>query len=211
MVTGSGVARLAHEVKLPGSNSPMVRMIEHVDADHLATDVLLAALQGPERAAVMRYRDTAARRAAALRRLLVRAWAAEVTGMALVDLRVISADCERCERPHGRPRLDGADLEISFSGTRECSAIALHSAAVGIDIETRFDETTAQALAAHVPDVSRVDLQAAIRTWVTLEAEAKMTGVGLVEHIRGGTRSAGTSVQILVLPAPVVGAVAYMS
>lgn len=201
---------MATRITVSGANAPAVWLIAHADADHVHGDALLAALHLPERDAVARYRDERARRAAGLRRLLVRSCAADLAGVAPEDLAVVSALCARCERPHGKPHLDGAALEISFSGTREYSAVAVHTAAIGIDIETRPDAATVRELSAHMPDMIGGDLRAAA-VWVGHEAAAKMTGIGLARHVRAGALSHGATMQALPLPQPLVGAVAYLS
>jgi phosphopantetheinyl transferase len=209
MVTNPSVAALSTRINVFGTNPPVVRLIAHAEAAHVDTHTLLATLQPPERIAVARYRDEQDRRAAGLRRLLVRLCVAELAGVAPRDLSVVSSRCARCARPHGKPRLDGAPLEISFSGTREYSAVAVHTAAIGIDIESQLDPVTVRELSAHVPDMDEGDPRAAAASWVKHEAAAKMTGVGVAEYVRAGVWPREARTQALSLPQPLVGAVAY--
>jgi 4'-phosphopantetheinyl transferase len=69
--------------------------------------------------------------ATALLRLAVAAWSGEPPARVEVD-----RTCERCQEPHGRPRLPGTGLHASISHASDYVAVAVCDiAAVGVDIE----------------------------------------------------------------------------
>jgi 4'-phosphopantetheinyl transferase len=102
----------------------------------------------------------------------------------------LSRDCDRCGRPHGRPRLVGGRIEVSVShsGERTVVAVALDHP-VGVDVE-RDDEvldvdaiarrllTPAEAVAySALPPADR--RRGLLTYWTRKEAALKATGDGL--------------------------------
>jgi 4'-phosphopantetheinyl transferase len=96
------------------------------------------------------------------------------------------ATCDDCGKPHGKPRLPGAEFSISHSGDRVGLAVA--GAPVGLDVETagrRADESLISYALNETEQQALAGLGAQARTtaffqyWTRKEAVMKATGRGL--------------------------------
>ncbi|GAB4009836.1 4'-phosphopantetheinyl transferase family protein [Nocardioides ultimimeridianus] len=135
--------------------------------------------------------------------------------------------CPRCGEPHGRPRVEGADLEFSLSHTPGLVLVALADAPVGIDAErcpepegltglvgVLHPDEAAEVAAAETPEEAA---QRFTRAWTRTEAYLKGLGVGLgrdpqIDYLGSGevpTRVIdGWEVRDVTVPEGYAGAVA---
>ena len=106
-------------------------------------------------------------------RMLLRELAAGFTAQPLESI-TIAASCPDCDRPHGRPTIEGTELYVSLShaGDRTVAAL-LEGSAIGVDIEPR--DASAERLAAIREVADGEDL----RHWTRVEAVLKADGRGL--------------------------------
>ncbi|GAA2513628.1 4'-phosphopantetheinyl transferase family protein [Streptomyces gobitricini] len=161
-------------------------------ADAVHVPPLLELLDDRERArhdAFVRASDRALYLTAhALARQLV----AAQLGVRPTEVRYVQ-ECRHCDRPepHGKPRVAGADLELSWSHSGGRVAVALSLAGpVGVDIEEVAGEgKVADLSAAVLSAVERTELERLpaaerargfIRYWARKEAVLKATGDGLM-------------------------------
>jgi 4'-phosphopantetheinyl transferase len=86
--------------------------------------------------------------------------------------------CPQCGKPHGKPRLNGGDLELSVSHSGDRIAVAAMTGnPVGVDVEEIRDTHDRESLARYVMAESETgDLFVA---WTRKEAVTKATGDGL--------------------------------
>jgi 4'-phosphopantetheinyl transferase len=91
--------------------------------------------------------------------------------------------CPQCGEPHGRPRVPGADVEVSVSHSGDVAGLALHSGApVGLDVEelrpidfvTLLDEVCSPSERGEVRSLPDF-----YTCWTRKESVLKATGVGL--------------------------------
>ena len=114
--------------------------------------------------------------------VLLRAVVGRATGVGASTV-VVDRNCDRCSRPHGRPRLPLAGLETSVSHSGDVVLVAITAAGrVGVDVE--FVETRSHA--DMLPSVCTKAEQAFVKTpedfyayWTRKEAILKATGEGL--------------------------------
>ncbi|WP_336318694.1 4'-phosphopantetheinyl transferase family protein [Streptomyces lavendofoliae] len=162
-------------------------------ADAVSVPALLELLDDRERArhdAFVRARDRALYLTAhALARQLV----AAQLGVEPARVRY-TQECPHCDRPepHGKPRVAGAALELSWSHSGDRVAVALSLAGpVGVDVEEVAGEGKAAELSAFaLSAVERAELarlpageertRGFIRYWARKEAVLKATGDGLM-------------------------------
>lgn len=105
--------------------------------------------------------------------------------------------CERCGAPHGRPRFERAEVEVSVSYAGSVVAVAASrradAAAVGIDIEDLTRGRSGSALTELAPLFAPApppDLEG----WTLLEAALKADGRGVtvdLAHVRVGDPGSG--------------------
>jgi 4'-phosphopantetheinyl transferase len=139
---------------------------------------------------------------------------------------IIRRDCERCGGAHGRPRVDGEDVEFSVSHSRTWFGIAVsRGIRIGFDVEPvtsgqlsnramtgLFGPEERQAFACLPPGDRSV---AIARAWTRKEAVSKLTGLGLAARFReldvreshlivrvGRSSSPPTGVALLDVPGP---------
>jgi 4'-phosphopantetheinyl transferase len=134
------------------------------------------------------YRQDADKRRFLTGRVLAKTVAAERLGLAVEAVK-FDATCEDCGKPHGRPRVPGADLTLSISHSGDLIGLAATpSVPVGLDVETatrRSDErlidyALSPAEAAHLTGLSDEEKAAAFFVyWTRKEAVMKATGKGL--------------------------------
>ncbi|CAN5287777.1 hypothetical protein BH11ACT4_BH11ACT4_21930 [soil metagenome] len=121
-----------------------------------------------------RYRSAGDRAEAFLAgRMLLRALAAELTGVAAADIR-IAARCPDCGGPHGRPVIEGSRLHV---GLAHCPTAVVAAASwdgpIGIDVEQ--SPGSPEAVAA----IGALTGLADLRHWTRVEAVLKADGRGL--------------------------------
>jgi 4'-phosphopantetheinyl transferase len=134
------------------------------------------------------YRQDADKRRFLTGRVLAKTVAADRLGVPLESI-AFDATCEDCGKPHGRPRIPGADLTLSISHSGELIGVAATpSVPVGLDVETanrRADEglidyALSPAEAQHLAGLSGEEKAAAFFVyWTRKEAVMKATGKGL--------------------------------
>lgn len=98
-------------------------------------------------------------------------------------------DCPGCGEPHGRPRVEGADVEFSLAHTPGLVLVATADIAVGVDAERYPDRDDLAGLAGvlHAEEAEEVaaaqDPADAVRrftrAWTRTEAYLKGVGIGL--------------------------------
>ena len=129
----------------------------------------LRMLSGPERD---RLTSEMAHRAEAFLagRLLLRQLAGELLGLDPRDVPLV-ASCPDCAREHGRPQIEGSDLQVSLShGGDAVVAVAIVGARVGVDIEST---------SASVAELAPLIRDPTVRRWTRIEAVLKADGRGL--------------------------------
>jgi 4'-phosphopantetheinyl transferase len=134
------------------------------------------------------YRQDADKRRFLTGRVLAKTVAAERLGLAAEAVK-FDATCEDCGKPHGRPRVPGADLTLSISHSGDLIGVAATpSVPVGLDVETagrKADEglieyALSPAEAAHLTGLDPEEKAAAFFVyWTRKEAVMKATGKGL--------------------------------
>ncbi|WIY05394.1 4'-phosphopantetheinyl transferase superfamily protein [Amycolatopsis mongoliensis] len=134
------------------------------------------------------YRQDADKRRFLTGRVLAKTVAAERLGLAVEAVK-FDATCEDCGKPHGRPRIPGADLTLSISHSGELIGVAATpSVPVGLDVETAgrkaddglIEYALSPAEAAHLTGLSDAEKAAAFFVyWTRKEAVMKATGKGL--------------------------------
>ncbi|WP_181407592.1 4'-phosphopantetheinyl transferase family protein [Nocardioides sambongensis] len=98
-------------------------------------------------------------------------------------------DCPGCGEPHGRPRVEGADVEFSLAHTPGLVLVAVADHPVGVDVERHPDpaELTGLLGVLHPDEVSEVEqasdpadaVRRFTRAWTRTEAYLKGVGIGL--------------------------------
>jgi 4'-phosphopantetheinyl transferase len=95
----------------------------------------------------------------------------------------VDRKCPQCGKPHGRPRVPGADVEVSISHSGDVAGLALHAGApVGLDVEelrpidfvTLLDEVCSPSERGEVRSLPDF-----YTCWTRKESVLKATGVGL--------------------------------
>ena len=102
--------------------------------------------------------------------------------------------CPGCGEPHGRPRVEGADLEFSLSHTPGQVLVGVADVAIGVDIERRPDDpenAVSLAKLLHPRELEEIEAAARgtldgggaavrfTRAWSRTEAYLKGLGIGL--------------------------------
>nr|WP_086856275.1 4'-phosphopantetheinyl transferase superfamily protein [Amycolatopsis lexingtonensis] len=134
------------------------------------------------------YRQDADKRRFLTGRVLAKTVAAERLGLTPEAVK-FDATCEDCGKPHGRPRVPGADLTLSISHSGDLIGLAATPAVpVGLDVETAnrraddglIDYALSPAEAAHLAGLGPEEKAAAFFVyWTRKEAVMKATGKGL--------------------------------
>ncbi|MGW5741680.1 4'-phosphopantetheinyl transferase family protein [Amycolatopsis sp. NPDC003861] len=153
-----------------------------------AEDRFLRLLDDVEQGRFEAYRQEADKRRFLTGRVLAKTVAAERLGLAIETVE-FDATCEDCGKPHGRPRIPGADLTLSISHSGDLIGIAATpSVPVGLDVETatrRADDglieyALSPAEAEHLAGLDGTAKAAAFFVyWTRKEAVMKATGKGL--------------------------------
>jgi 4'-phosphopantetheinyl transferase len=129
-------------------------------------------------------RDAAARARFELGALMVRTVAAGALGVAPRSVPV-DRTCDRCTRPHGRPRVPGSGLHLSVSHSGDLVVVATSPVGpVGVDVEevtaAPFDHTAlADLVCAPGERPSVRDRESFLTCWTRKESVLKATGDGL--------------------------------
>ncbi|WP_442874529.1 4'-phosphopantetheinyl transferase family protein [Amycolatopsis sp. NBC_00438] len=134
------------------------------------------------------YRQDADKRRFLTGRVLAKTVTAERLGVPLESVK-FDATCDDCGKPHGRPRIPGADLTLSISHSGDLIGLAATPAVpVGLDVETanrKADEglieyALSPAEAEHLTGLSGEEKARAFFVyWTRKEAVMKATGKGL--------------------------------
>jgi 4'-phosphopantetheinyl transferase len=121
-------------------------------------------------------------------RVLAKTLAAERLGVP-VETVAFDATCEDCGKPHGRPRVPGADLVLSISHSGELIGVAATDGVpVGLDVESAsrradaglIEYALSPAEREAVAGLSETERSAAFFVyWTRKEAVMKATGKGL--------------------------------
>lgn len=157
-------------------------------------DGLLALLDAVERERHARYRRPADADRFLLGAAMVRALAGARLGCPPAAVTV-DRTCGDCDKPHGKPHLPDADLEVSVSHSGDLVGVACHpGAAVGLDVEQLEHRFDVDGLAATVLAPQEIESLAAtapedrlagfLRYWTRKEALVKTTGDGLRADLR---------------------------
>ncbi|TYL46311.1 4'-phosphopantetheinyl transferase superfamily protein [Nocardioides sp. BGMRC 2183] len=98
-------------------------------------------------------------------------------------------DCPGCGEPHGRPRVEGADVEFSLAHTPGLVLVAVSEHQVGVDVERYPDPADLPGLLGilHADEVAEVEqaeepedaVRRFTRAWTRTEAYLKGVGIGL--------------------------------
>jgi 4'-phosphopantetheinyl transferase len=134
------------------------------------------------------YRQDADKRRFLTGRVLAKTVTAERLGIPLESVK-FDATCDDCGKPHGRPRIPGADLTLSISHSGDLIGLAATPAVpVGLDVETanrKADEglieyALSPAESGHLTGLSGEEKARAFFVyWTRKEAVMKATGKGL--------------------------------
>ena len=153
-----------------------------------AEERFLRLLDDVEQGRFAAYRQEADKRRFLTGRVLAKTVAAERLGIPVESVK-FDATCEDCGKPHGRPRIPGADLTLSISHSGDLIGVAATpSIPVGLDVETttrRADEGLIEYALSPAETASLADLPAEERAaaffvyWTRKEAVMKATGKGL--------------------------------
>lgn len=153
-----------------------------------AEERFLRLLDDLEQGRFAAYRQEADKRRFLTGRVLAKTVAAERLGIPVESVK-FDATCEDCGKPHGRPRIPGADLALSISHSGDLVGLAATpSIPVGLDVETttrRADEGLIEYALSPAETASLTGLPAEERAaaffvyWTRKEAVMKATGKGL--------------------------------
>lgn len=133
-------------------------------------DAAVALLSEPERRRYECVPDTS-RMTFLAGRVLLRSLVSELTGLSPAEVP-LTASCPDCERPHGRPILNGIPLGVSLAHTDGLVVVAAAwHRPVGIDVER--DRPGAEAA------IGSLTGHTALEHWVRVEAVLKADGRGL--------------------------------
>lgn len=102
-------------------------------------------------------------------------------------------DIDFVRGPHGKPYVEGAELEFNLSDTKDAVTLAIRQGiAIGADVETMQRNTDHAMVSAHYFTPGEVeDIEAAadgkrrfLELWTRKEAVLKACGVGIMEDLR---------------------------
>jgi 4'-phosphopantetheinyl transferase len=151
-------------------------------------DRFMRLLDDVEQGRFAAYRQEADKRRFLTGRVLAKTVAAERLGVPVESVK-FDATCEDCGKPHGRPRIPGADLALSISHSGDLIGLAATpSIPVGLDVETTtrradaglIEYALSPAETASLAGLPEEDRAAAFFVyWTRKEAVMKATGKGL--------------------------------
>lgn len=159
-------------------------------------------LDGEERKQAASYVRAELRRPYEIAHAAARRLIGGVLGAAPEDLVFGRHDCPRCGEPHGRPRVEGADLEFSLTHTPGLVLVAVADRPVGIDAERCPEPGGLSGLAGVLHPDERAEVEAAptpeeaalrfTRAWTRTEAYLKGLGIGLGREPQADYLGTGT-------------------
>jgi 4'-phosphopantetheinyl transferase len=153
------------------------------------------------------YRQELDKRRFLTGRVLAKSLAAERLGTTAAEIKFDSA-CDDCGKPHGRPRVPGADLMLSISHSGELIGVAATDGTpVGLDVETVKRRADASLIEYALSPAERDALKgltdderatAFFTYWTRKEAVMKATGKGLKIPLQSITFSPYNELAVLV-------------
>ena len=148
---------------------------------------LIELLDRHERARFESFQHSDAQRRFLAGAALLRVVAAQELGTSPSEVNV-DRKCERCADWHGRPRLPGADLEVSVSHSGDMAVVATcWNCPVGVDVEQLrpIEYSSLLAVIAHADEIDGVGAGPQFfRLWTRKEAVLKATGDGISADMR---------------------------
>lgn len=186
----------------------MIDVVVWWSAPLVAEERFLGLLDEKEQGRYDAYRQEADKRRFLTGRVLAKSLAAERLGTTASEIRFDST-CEDCGKPHGRPRVPGADLMLSISHSGELIGVAATDGTpVGLDVETakrRADSSLIEyalspAEQKVLEGLSEDERATAFFTyWTRKEAVMKATGKGLKIPLQSITFSPYNEQAVLVV------------
>jgi 4'-phosphopantetheinyl transferase len=174
----------------------------------VAEERFLVLLDEKEQGRYDAYRQEADKRRFLTGRVLAKSLAAERLGRTAAAIQFDST-CEDCGKPHGRPRVPGADLMLSISHSGDLIGVAATDGTpVGLDVETakrRADSSLIEyalspAEQKVLEGLSEDERATAFFTyWTRKEAVMKATGKGLKIPLQSITFSPYNEQAVLVV------------
>ncbi|GAB3498397.1 4'-phosphopantetheinyl transferase family protein [Amycolatopsis cihanbeyliensis] len=172
-----------------------------------AAPEFLALLTPVEEGRYEAYRQDIDRRRFLTGRVLARTVAGQRLGVEPGSVE-FDATCDGCGKPHGAPRVPGAQLALSISHSGDRIGVAFtEGAPVGLDVETAGRKVEDSLIEYALNDTERQSLHALsaeersaafFTFWTRKEALLKATGRGLRLPLRGITLSpAGESARLV--------------
>jgi 4'-phosphopantetheinyl transferase len=158
----------------------------------------LALLDPPEQGRHEAYRQEIDQRRFLTGRVLAKTVAGEILGRPASSI-VFDATCDDCGKPHGIPRVPGADLALSISHSGDVIGVAVTTGTpLGLDVEAetrRADDSLIEYALNPAELAGLATLTAAARSaafftyWTRKEALMKATGRGLKIPLKAITLS----------------------
>ncbi|MCL2541391.1 MAG: 4'-phosphopantetheinyl transferase superfamily protein [Nocardioidaceae bacterium] len=168
---------------------PAVWVVRTEDIEDAELDEGRAWLDDDERGQAASYVRAELRRSYEVAHIAARSIVGEAIGVGPRAVRWGRHACPRCGEPHGRPRVEGADVEFSLSHTPGLVLVTLADHPVGIDAERCPEPEGLPGMVGVLhPDEAREvaatdDPREAVlrftRAWTRTEAYLKGLGVGL--------------------------------
>ena len=168
---------------------PVIWVLRTEDISEAELDEARAWLDDEERTQAGSYVRAELRRPYEIAHAAARQIISAAIGTEPGDLRFGRHDCPRCGEPHGRPMVEGSDLEFSLTHTPGLVLVAIADRPIGIDTEQCPEPEGLPGLIGVLhPDEAREVREAGspqeaverfTRAWTRTEAYLKGLGIGL--------------------------------